>query len=149
MTSCQDCSAWERNDTISCSRRIPAELRPTGGYSGQWGPATLKDGAITAMRFRNVNELDFRGDDLPYVRPPDELAITCWATTSRGDSPTPTGRPTSRSPPARPSSCTRWRRAYSDIDGVIAVTTFALDRLLEVVGPVRVDDFGVTVEPGT
>jgi hypothetical protein len=36
----------------------------------------------------------------------------------------------------------------TQIDGVIAMTTFALDRLLEVVGAVTVDEFDVTVEPG-
>ena len=35
-----------------------------------------------------------------------------------------------------------------EVDGVIALTTFALDRLLEVVGPVDVPAYDVTVEPG-
>ena len=35
-----------------------------------------------------------------------------------------------------------------DIDGVIAVTTFALDRVLEELGPVTLDEYQTTVEPG-
>ena len=35
-----------------------------------------------------------------------------------------------------------------DLDGVIALTTYAVDRLLEVVGPIEVPGYGVTVQPG-
>ncbi len=36
----------------------------------------------------------------------------------------------------------------TEVDGVIAITTYALDRLLQVVGSVDVPDYAVTVEPG-
>lgn len=124
----------------------PAELRPTGGFIGTYGVLTLKDGSIASMEFHDVYQLDNQVD-LPYQEPPDallayllnrdswELADANWS-------------------PDFPTSAQDALRLYTvesgddDIDGVIAIGTYALDRLLEITGPVEVPDTGVTVRAG-
>ncbi len=125
----------------------PAELRPTGGYAGTYGIVSFKDGQLVERRFFNVNVLDTQ-PDLPFVEAPQELRSfllgeeQSWLLADANWS------------PDYPTSAQKARELYeletgdADIDGVIAITTFALDRILEVVGPVEVPEFGVTVAPG-
>jgi len=124
----------------------PAELRPTGGFIGTYGILTLKDGAIASMEFHDVYTLDDQ-NGMPYQLPPDELQAyllnrSSWELADANWS------------PDFPTSAATALRLYTiesgdaDIDGVMAITTYALDRLLEVTGPVEVPGSGVTVHPG-
>ena len=125
----------------------PAELRPSGGYAGTVGMVVLRDGSIVEQRFRDAHELT-RQPGLPFIEAPEplvehllgpdqswRLADANWA----ADYPT-----------AAQESLQHYitETGEEDIDGVIAITTYALDRLLQVVGPVDVPQHGVTVEPG-
>jgi Protein of unknown function (DUF4012) len=124
----------------------PAELRPQGGYAGTVGVIGLRDGVIEELRFQDVYDLIVPG--LPFVQAPDELVDhllgegQSWRLADAAWS------------PDFPTSAREAIRHYAiesgdeDFDGVIAITTFALDRLLEVVGAVTVDEYDVTVEPG-
>ena len=124
----------------------PAELRPQGGYAGTIGVIGLRDGVIEELRFQDV--YDLITPDLPFVQAPDELVDhllgedQSWRLADAAWS------------PDFPTSAREAIAHYAietgdeDIDGVIAITTFALDRLLEVVGPVTVDEYDVTVQPG-
>ena len=131
----------------------PAELRPAGGYAGTVGLLTLRDGAVVEQRFQDVYDLD-RQRDLPFVEPPPELAELLlvadpktgepqsWRLADAAWSPDfPTGA-------AQAASFYELETGGTEVDGVIAITTYALDRLLQVVGSVDVPDYGVTVEPG-
>jgi hypothetical protein len=51
----------------------PAELRPTGGYTGTVGVVTLRDGALVEQRFMDTYELS-RREGLPFIEPPAALA---------------------------------------------------------------------------
>ncbi len=125
----------------------PAELRPSGGYAGTVGVIVIKDGSIVEQRFRDVHELS-RQEGLPFIEPPDELADfllgeeQSWRLADANWS------------PDFPTAAQKALELYAieagdtDIDGVIAITTYALDRLLEVVGPVPVPQYDLTVEPG-
>lgn len=125
----------------------PAELRPTGGYAGTIGEVRMKDGALAQKRFRDVFAI-YRAADIPYVEPPDSLRNTLlggqfsWRSADAGWS------------PDFPTSAQDALMLYanetgdSDFDGVIAITTYALDRLLQVTGPITVPGYDVTVKPG-
>jgi hypothetical protein len=125
----------------------PAELRPGGGYSGTVGVITFEDGALVEQRFQDVYELDLL-PDLPFIEAPPELSAfllgddQSWRLAdATWSADFPTG--------ARQAlEFYELQSGRDDIDGVIAVTTFAIDRLLEVVGPVEVKAFDVTVAPG-
>lgn len=123
----------------------PAELRPTGGYNGTVGVVTLRDGAVVEQSFVDAHLSGFQ-DDLPFVEAPEALRNHLLG----DDQPW-------RVPDANwwadfPTSARQSLELYAietgdeDFDGVIAITTYALDQLLEVVGPVTVED--LTVEPG-
>ena len=124
----------------------PAELRPQGGYAGTVGVIGLRDGVIEELRFQDV--YDLITPDLPFVQAPDELVDhllgedQSWRLADAAWSP---DFPTSAQEAVAQYAI---ETGDEDIDGVIAITTFALDRLLEVVGPVTVDQYDVTVEPG-
>jgi hypothetical protein len=125
----------------------PAELRPSGGYTGTVGTITLRDGAIVGQDFVDTYDLSVQAD-LPFVDPPDELTAyllgegQSWRLADANWS------------PDFPTVARKAMEFYGietgeeDIDGVIAITTYALDRLLEVTGPVDVPEYGVTVQPG-
>lgn len=125
----------------------PAELRPTGGYSGTVGIVGFADGMLVERSFQDVYQLDLR-PGVPFVEPPEALVNhllnggSSWQLADANWS------------PDFPTSAQDALRLYtlesgdSNIDGVIALTTFALDRMLEVTGPVDVPEYGVTVHPG-
>jgi len=125
----------------------PAELRPSGGYTGTVGTITLRDGAIMEQDFVDTYDLSVQ-EGLPYIDPPDELTAyllgedQSWRLADANWS------------PDFPTVARKAMELYGietgeqEIDGVIAITTYALDRLLEVTGPVDVPEYGVIVQPG-
>jgi hypothetical protein len=125
----------------------PAEIRPAGGYVGTVGVIGFRDGAMSELRFQDVYELDLL-PGLPFIEPPEELAAhllgddQSWRLSDAAWSPHfPTGA-------RRALEFYAIQTGDEDLAGVIGITTFALDRLLEVVGPVTVEEYGVTVQPG-
>lgn len=140
-------AGWDRPRRYLVLAQNPAELRPNGGFIGTYGILVLDRGRLASMAFEDVYTLDNQ-PGMPYQEPPFalqdhllgraswELADSAWS-------------------PDFPTAAQDALRIYTvesgdaDIDGVIAITTFALDRLLEVVGPVEVAGYdGVVVEPG-
>jgi len=124
----------------------PAELRPTGGYIGTVGIVEFQGGDMTSHDFQDVFDLDLL-PGLAYVAPPQALrdhllGDVPWLLADANWS------------PDFPTSAQQALRAYetesgdTDVDGVIALTTFALDRILEVTGPVDLPEHGVTVRAG-
>ncbi len=101
---------------------------------------------MTQREFHDVYQLDLK-PGLPYVQPPDalkdhllgeypwQLADANWS-------------------PDFPTSAQDAIRLYSleskdtDIDGVIGITTYALDRILEVTGPIQVPGYDATIAAG-
>jgi len=124
-----------------------AELRPAGGYSGTVGTITFRDGQLVEQSFVDVNKLDGQ-DGLPFIKPPPELASNLlgpdqsWRLADAAWSP---DFPTSAQ---QALDFYELETGEDDIDGVIAITTFALDRLLEVIGPVRIPKYDVEVAAG-
>ena len=130
----------------------PAELRPAGGYTGTVGLITLQDGAVVEQTFEDVYKLDLQ-KGLPFIKPPRELTELLLAPDDEGN-PQSWRLADATWSPDFPTSAARAADFYAiesggtEVDGVIAVTTYALDRLLEVVGPIEVPDYGITVAPG-
>jgi hypothetical protein len=124
----------------------PAELRPTGGFAGTYGIVTFQGGHLTSHVFQNTLSLDLKPGQ-PYVTPPGplkdhllgkypwQLADANWS-------------------PDFPASAQDAIRLYTiesgdtDVQGVIALTTYAIDDLLTVTGPIAVPEYGTTVAAG-
>jgi hypothetical protein len=125
----------------------PAELRPSGGLIGSYGIIAFDRGRITERRFQNVSPLDGK-TDYPFARPPQELAdyllgpTQSWQLADAGWS------------PDFPTSAQDALRLYTNesgdarIDGVFAITTYTIDQLLKVTGPISVPDYDVTIASG-
>ena len=125
----------------------PAELRPSGGFIGTYGLVTFDQGRITERKFQNITVLDYRRV-YSYVEPPSGLKDhllgidQSWQLADAGWS------------PDFPTSAKQALQLYahesgdSNIDGVIALDTYGIDLLLGVTGPVKVPEYGVTVQPG-
>lgn len=126
----------------------PAELRPTGGFAGTYGIVAFQDGRIVERKFEDAVAFDTRfRHHVAYVEPPAglkghllgnfswELADANWS-------------------PDFPTAARDALRLYThesgdrDIDGVIAITTYAMDELLSVTGPITVPEYAVTVAAG-
>lgn len=124
----------------------PAELRPTGGFMGTYGIVVLDGGAITSNDFHDVYQLDLT-PGVSYVEPPRDLkghllGPYSWQLADANWSP---DYPTSAQ-----EALTLYTHESGDsnIDGVIVLTTTAIDKLLTLTGPVTVPEYGVTVHPG-
>jgi hypothetical protein len=103
-------------------------------------------GRIVERSFGDVYRFDTK-PDLPYVEPPVALqnhllGDASWQIADAAWS------------PDFPTAAQDTLRLYeieggdTDIDGVVVITTFAIDRLLAATGPVTVPEYGVTVSAG-
>ncbi len=125
----------------------PAELRPSGGLIGSYGIITFDHGRITERRFQGVSSLDVQ-TTYPFVKPPQELADyllgpkQSWQLADAGWS------------PDFPTSARDALRLYTNesgdarIDGVIGITTYTIDELLAITGPISVPEYGATIASG-
>ena len=125
----------------------PSELRPSGGFIGSFGIIAFDKGRITEQRFQNVETLDYT-NTYPFVKPPQELAdyllgpTQSWQLADAGWS------------PDFPTSAQDALRLYTNesgdarIDGVLGMTTYTIDELLKLTGPISVPDYHVTITSG-
>jgi uncharacterized protein DUF4012 len=137
---------WRGSARYLVLAQDPAELRPTGGYTGTVGNVGFTNGALTERSFRDVYELDLK-PGVPFVEPPQALANhligdSSWQLADANWSPD--------FPTAARQALDLYTLESGDqnIDGVIGLTTYAVDRLLAVTGPVEVPEYGVTVSRG-
>jgi hypothetical protein len=124
----------------------PAELRPGGGYTGTVGVVSFADGRLGEHTFVDVYSLDLKGG-VPFVEPPEGLAnhLLGSATWQLADANWSPDYPTSAQDALRLYTL---ESGDANIDGVITVTTYALDRILEAIGPIEVPEYGVTLHAG-
>lgn len=125
----------------------PAELRPTGGFIGSYGIVTFDGGRVTERAFRDVALLDFPWD-YPFVAPPQELADYLLGPDQ------PWQLADANWSPDFPTSAQDALRLYTNesgdarIDGVLGITTYTIDELLLLTGPVTVPEYDATIASG-
>ena len=116
----------------------PSELRPTGGFAGTYGVLDFKDGRLQAFKVDDIYNPD--GQLKERIVPPKELQhIT--PTLGMRDISWFIDFPTS----ARKVITYFKKGTNQDVDGVIAVSPKIVSRILEIVGPVAMPDYGVTL----
>ncbi len=125
----------------------PAEIKPSGGFISMYGIVAFDRGGITEYRFQPTEPLDIPWD-YPRIEPPQELSDYLlgpkqpWQLADAGWS------------PDFPTSASDALRLYTNesgdsrIDGVFAITTYTIDELLKITGPVEVPAYGVTIATG-
>ena len=125
----------------------PAEIRPTGGFIGSYGIMTFDRGRVTERKFQDVFPLDFPWD-YPRIEPPQELADYLLGRKQ------PWQFADSNWSPDFPTSARDALRLYtnesgdSHIDGVIGLTTYTIDELLKLTGPVAIPEYDATIASG-
>lgn len=116
------------------------ELRATGGFLGSMGPVTVSQGRIVALDYRRSPEWDDPGRE--KVQPPwafeRYMLFGAWYIRDANwyaDFPTSAQK-------------IEWfweLDGHDPVDGVIAVDLYAVENLLEVIGPLEVPGYGITV----
>ncbi|HYM15557.1 MAG TPA: DUF4012 domain-containing protein [Dehalococcoidia bacterium] len=122
------------------------ELLPTGGLVSVFGIVQLDHGRVLHMEFHDAVQYgaDWMARGAPYVEPPLPLKEYLLKDTSWNLA-------VSNWSPDFPTSAS-WARYFYEqvgggkVDGVIAIDVTTLERLLEVIGPVDIPEFGVTVD---
>jgi hypothetical protein len=122
------------------------ELLPTGGLVSVFGTIQLDHGTVQHMEFHDAVQFgaDWMEQSGQYVEPPVPLKQYLLKDTSWNLA-------VSNWSPDFPTSASYAEAFYEQggggkVDGVIAIDVTALERLLEVIGPVDIPDFGVTVD---
>ena len=120
-------------------RGDPADGRASSGATGSW---TIDRGRIIERSFQDVAPLDFPWD-YPRIEPPRALADYLLGPEQ------PWQFADANWSPDYPTSASDALRLYANqtgdsrFDGVIAITTYTIDELLKVTGPVTVPDYDV------
>ncbi|MBI1884947.1 MAG: DUF4012 domain-containing protein [Chloroflexi bacterium] len=123
------------------------ELMPGGGLIGSYGVITLQRGRLRDRTFGEVEDVIDRWQERSggeYIEPPGPLKrylLRDW-TWNFGIADWSPDFPTS----ARQALFFYERSGAEPVDGVIALDFATLEGLLEVLGPVRIERYGVTVD---
>ncbi len=138
---------WDAPRRYLVLTQNPAELRPTGGYIGSYGIIAFDRGRITERTFRDIYLLDLPWD-YPFIQGPEELHAYLL-----GDD-QPWQLADANWSPDFPTSARDAIRLYENesgdtrIDGVLAITTYTIDELLTITGPIAVPEHDLTIAPG-
>ncbi len=138
---------WDAPKRYLVLTQNPAELRPTGGYIGSFGIVAFDKGRITERHFQDVFLLDLPWR-YPFIKGPQELHDYLL-----GDK-QPWQLADANWSPNFPTSAQDAIRLYTNesgdtrIDGVLAITTYTIDELLKVTGPVTVPQYNLTIASG-
>jgi hypothetical protein len=138
---------WDEPRRYLVLAQNPAELRATGGFIGTYGLVGFDKGRITEREFQDVYLLD-NFAEYPHVEPPEALVRYMLG---EGRS---WGLRDSNWSPDFPTSAQDALRLYeiesrdTTVDGVLGITTYTIDELLRLTGPLSVPDYDVTIAPG-
>ena len=120
-----------------------AELRPTGGFTGQYGELHIAGGRVGAFSLRDISLIEY-ADNSPTS---DQLAPNAyrswWPFANWGlrDSNLSADFPTS----AQIAINEYNREVGHKVDGVILFTPFLIEHVLQVTGPIRIPSYDETI----
>lgn len=116
------------------------ELRPTGGFVGSFAEISMNNGAIAAMRLPGGGTYDTQGQLDAFVAAPRPLQLINprWEFQDGNWF------------PDFPTSAKKMQWFYEHAggpttDGVVAVNATFVERLLDVIGPIEMPEYGVTL----
>lgn len=119
----------------------PTELRPTGGFIGSFAEVTVHDGVIEEMTVPGGGTYDMQGQLTEYVASPSPLGLinARWELQDANWFP---DFPTS----ARKVQWFYEHAGGPSTDGVVAVNATFVVKLLEILGPVEMPEYGRTID---
>ena len=120
-----------------------AELRPTGGFTGQYGELSINSGRVGPFSLHDISGVEYT-DNSPTV---GQLAPTTyrswWPFENWGlrDSNLSADFPTS----ARIAIAEYKHEVKRNVDGVISFTPFFIEHILQAIGPITIPKYNETI----
>ena len=120
-----------------------AELRPTGGFTGQYGELSITGGRVAPFSLRDISLIEYV-DNSPTIGLLAPVQYRSWwpfANWGLRDSNLSADYPTS----AKIAISKYKSETHHQVDGVIMFTPFLIEHILAVVGPITVPGYNDTI----
>ena len=120
-----------------------AELRPTGGFTGQYGELHIQGGRVAPFTLRDISLVEYV-DNSPtagQLAPPQYRSWWPFANWGLRDSNLSADFPTS----AQIAIAQYELEVGHQVDGVIVITPFLIEHVLQIIGPVYVPGYKETI----
>ncbi len=120
-----------------------AELRPTGGFTGQYGELSIQSGRVGPFSLHDISNVEYT-DNSPTIGQPAPAAYRSWwpfANWGLRDSNLSADFPTS----ARIAITEYKHEVNRNVDGVISFTPFFIEHLLQAIGPIQIPKYHETI----
>src|SRR5262245_32081745 len=122
------------------------ELRPSGGFTGDYGVLTITDGSLQPFELKNINQLDYNGNGWIFSQKAP-APYTWWPFGNWGF------RDTNPSPDYPTTAKLNMQVFHNeggdggivDVDGVIQLTPVTISHMLLVTGPIFVPGYNETI----
>lgn len=120
-----------------------AELRATGGFTGQYGELKIDGGRIEPFNLKDISLLEYANNSNTYGQLAPEQYRSWWPFANWGmrDSNVSADFPTS----ARMALQLYQQEVGTQADGVISFTPVVIEHILALLGPITVPGYNVTV----
>jgi hypothetical protein len=121
-----------------------SELRPSGGFAGNYGVLTLTNGKLDPFSLYNVNDIDYGLKTNGWIfgkRPPAQYSWWPFANWGLRDANLSPDFPTT----AKIITDVFRNEGGGDVDGLIQISPVAIEHVLNVTGPIFVPDYNETV----
>lgn len=120
-----------------------AELRPTGGFTGQYGELSIKGGRVAPFSLRDISLIEYvdNSPTLGLLAPSQYRSWWPFANWGLRDSNLSADFPTS----AQIAISKYKSETGHQVDGVIMFTPFLIEHILNVVGPITVPGYNDTI----
>jgi hypothetical protein len=120
-----------------------AELRGTGGFTGQYGELTIHGGRVAPFGLKDISQIEYTADSTNQGQTAPDQYISWWPFANWGlrDSNISADFPTS----AKLALSLYEQETGHPVQGVISFTPVMIEHLLAIIGPIRVPVYNVTV----
>lgn len=121
----------------------PGELRPTGGFTGQYGELQIDGGRVAPFSLHDIALLEYSGNSSVNGQVAPSAYRSWWPFANWGlrDSNLSADFPTS----ARLAMAQYKAEVKHNVDGVILLTPFLIQDILRVIGPLQIPRYNETI----
>lgn len=122
-----------------------AELRATGGFTGQFGELKINGGRVAPFNLKDISLVEYADNSNTYGQLAPQQYRSWWPFANWGmrDSNVSADFPTS----AQMALQLYQQEVGTQADGVISFTPVIIEHILAVIGPITVPGYNVTVTP--
>lgn len=120
-----------------------AELRPTGGFTGQYGELHIASGRVGSFSLRDISQIEYATNSPTTDQSAPNAYRSWWPFANWGlrDSNLSADFPTS----AQIAINEYNREVGHKVDGVVLFTPFLIEHVLQVTGPIRIPSYNETI----